>query len=642
MKKLLVVLALLCAPVFGQVYSEQAIQNTQGNWLKASPGAAVHVCLAASTMADCISGSAHATIYTDQNLNVSRTNPITADSNGNFTIFANPATYNMCVVGATTYCELISVPGNASNHITCPAAINGSIAAFTDTTTTSCDPSFLTDFAGNFTAQSGQFLGPVNGFITFIGGGSAPGTQVKYALPANSIRFVAPGTVSTPYYFVPPNVRCAVGQVWGMASETTDANGNKVDTYQCQNSAAGGVEAQVGGTDISNCTGGPPCSSPLLNFVAGSNVTITNTSGGNIQIAASTASAPQASNPSAPVLTTNGSAGSTSYTYLVVGCQDGPTCSYHSAASSTTAIATGNATLSGSNSINIKTYADTLYGYRCYNIYRTASAGTPSSTGKIASCVWKQFIDTGLAGDGATAPNTNTTVLDANGLTAPLPGCNKMPAAPWGIDGPPCSPNAMDDEFTWGGTFLPGDTNDPQWTWLHQGTATATLTNGMLSLSSATTAADSLSCLIQPLPSAPYKFVELGYDTTRLDIGNRRVAGFGFYESGTGKLELIHQNSQFDLMVTKWTSTTVVSANQLTGQLGSSSAPMTLQVSRDGSNNISFAHSQDGIVFATDVTVAVNNFFTTAPDNVAICLATNNAGTSQSVTMDVDYFRRTQ
>jgi hypothetical protein len=111
------------------------------------------------------------------------------------------------------------------------------------------------------------------------------------------------------------------------------------------------------------------------------------------------------STPSTPVITTGGTAGAQTWSYKVVATIPGALHSTASAAGSTT---TGNATLSGTN-FNIVTTTAMTGAIYC-NVYRTASGGTPSSTGLIGSVICGGAInDTGLAGDSSTAPATNTT-----------------------------------------------------------------------------------------------------------------------------------------------------------------------------------------------------------------------------------------
>lgn len=109
--------------------------------------------------------------------------------------------------------------------------------------------------------------------------------------------------------------------------------------------------------------------------------------------------------PLAPSLSTSGTAGSTSYSYKITAVlYDGVT---GTAASAVATIATGNATLTGTNKINLAIAP--VAGATYYVIYRTASGGTPSSTGRIGLTASTTFSDQGFAGDSSTPPTINTT-----------------------------------------------------------------------------------------------------------------------------------------------------------------------------------------------------------------------------------------
>jgi hypothetical protein len=113
---------------------------------------------------------------------------------------------------------------------------------------------------------------------------------------------------------------------------------------------------------------------------------------------------PALSDPSAPTVTAQGTTGATAYSYKVVAMhRHGQT-----AASAAGSVANGNATLSSTDFNRVTWTAVT--GATAYRIYRTASAGTPSTTGQIGVVgAVTQFDDTGLAGDSSTAPTVNTT-----------------------------------------------------------------------------------------------------------------------------------------------------------------------------------------------------------------------------------------
>lgn len=122
--------------------------------------------------------------------------------------------------------------------------------------------------------------------------------------------------------------------------------------------------------------------------------------------------------PAAPVVTPQGAAGVVTWTYKLVAIQSDGTTSAVGVAGST---AVGNAALN-STDFNQLTW-DAVTGADHYDIYRTVAGGTPSTTGKIGSTTLNQFNDTGLAGDGTTAPivaSDNLILLGADGITYPL------------------------------------------------------------------------------------------------------------------------------------------------------------------------------------------------------------------------------
>ena len=114
------------------------------------------------------------------------------------------------------------------------------------------------------------------------------------------------------------------------------------------------------------------------------------------------------STPGTPTITPQGTAGSTAYSYKVVARNATGTTDAGTAGSTST----GNATLDGTNYNRITWTAVT--NATGYEIYRTASAGTPATTGWISSLgAVTTLDDTGLTGDSTTAPTSNTTGLNS-------------------------------------------------------------------------------------------------------------------------------------------------------------------------------------------------------------------------------------
>lgn len=144
-------------------------------------------------------------------------------------------------------------------------------------------------------------------------------------------------------------------------------------------------------------------------------------------------------NVAAPTVTPTGTAGTTDYSYEVVAIP-----SYGGATSGAiTQTATGNATLSSTNYNALSWTAPTGgTGTISYNVYRTASSGSPSTTGLIASGLTAtSFDDTGIAGDGTTPPIVNVSLLYTVALPSItmaqtlknllLQGILPLPLGPW-------------------------------------------------------------------------------------------------------------------------------------------------------------------------------------------------------------------
>lgn len=125
MKRLLLLL-LLASPAYAQVYSQMAIQNTTGNWLKASPGALVYLCSISTTSNNCLAGIGTVPLYTDQTLTATTPNPITADGNGNYTLFATTGLYLQCIKAITSFCQDIQV-GGGQNFLLRTNSPNGTV-----------------------------------------------------------------------------------------------------------------------------------------------------------------------------------------------------------------------------------------------------------------------------------------------------------------------------------------------------------------------------------------------------------------------------------------------------------------------------------------------------------------------------------
>jgi len=129
----------------------------------------------------------------------------------------------------------------------------------------------------------------------------------------------------------------------------------------------------------------------------------------NLAYNASSFTATSIGSPSVFSVTPVGTTGVATWTYKVVGID---AAGNHTAVSGATSTTTGNATLNGTNYNAILLVGGA--GAVQYQIYRTASGGTPSTTGLIATVISVggnnyTYNDQGAAGDSSTAPTTATT-----------------------------------------------------------------------------------------------------------------------------------------------------------------------------------------------------------------------------------------
>ena len=171
-------------------------------------------------------------------------------------------------------------------------------------------------------------------------------------------------------------------QAWGMNAGATAQGWQTV-------SGSGAVSAGTAGdcvkyaSDDSVTDAGAPCG------------TVTSTNTGT-----------SLSNPSAPSVSTAGTAGSTSYSYVAVGLGANGYVN-HTAASPAGSISAGNATLSGTN-YNVVVLPSVTSAASC-DLYRSVGTATQGA-GKIWNGVCGSTVnDTGYYADGQTAPVSNTS-----------------------------------------------------------------------------------------------------------------------------------------------------------------------------------------------------------------------------------------
>jgi hypothetical protein len=210
------------------------------------------------------------------------------------------------------------------------------------------------------------------------------------------------------------------------------------------------------------------------------------------------------------------------------------------------------------------------------------------------------------------------------------------PGVPWTAmpgDKPPTALNAQNDEFDVG-TGL----NTTKWTWLNQGTATATQNgSGVLTIAVPLTATATSRALLQSAPSFPATV------TARMTAGFRMVnfsgAGLVLRDSATSRL--IHYNVGFvngqTISVDRWTNETTFSATArtklITGSATSEGAltPPYLRIDL-GAASANYYWSFDGVSWTFFVNETYAAFLT--PNQIGISVISN----SSAPAYDANYF----
>jgi hypothetical protein len=174
------------------------------------------------------------------------------------------------------------------------------------------------------------------------------------------------------------------------------------------------------------------------------------------------------------------------------------------------------------------------------------------------------------------------------------------------------------------------------WTWVNQGGATITQTNGTLFMTAPATGTDNLRLYLLSLPSTPFtRSIPLFAIFHR--NSSPSAGGLAFYESGTGKvvtLELVSSGSYtpYGFEVDTWNSPTSYNSTLASASIVTIGGPQWLRVSDDGANLAAYL-SSDGINWRSVWSAAITSVFTTAPDHVGIVMGIYNSGYTDFMTV---------
>jgi hypothetical protein len=205
-------------------------------------------------------------------------------------------------------------------------------------------------------------------------------------------------------------------------------------------------------------------------------------------------------------------------------------------------------------------------------------------------------------------------------------------------DEPPASPHAEDDEFT--SDTGPDGTAD--WAWANQGGASYAISSGRLRLTAPAGSGNNFRMLVRSIPGSG----SWRYEAKARLIGRFGVAvttggvGLMLRESATGKLRggfAYFDANLFRVFFGRYTNETTYSGEDYTypgvGQIAHYFA-----IESDGTD-LSFEWSPNGLDWAIITTAALNNHFTTAPDQIALVANADNA--SRDIIGAFEWFRRT-
>jgi hypothetical protein len=269
------------------------------------------------------------------------------------------------------------------------------------------------------------------------------------------------------------------------------------------------------------------------------------------------------------------------------------------------------------------------------------SGGAPTTNGFFITFTFT-YEETG----GVNTPNADEYVLGAKD-TVNLPSGVANPTAYFGVATAPATAGSLDDEFP--GSSLNIST---RWTWANQGTATATVSKSILTLSDTPQGSGSniIRYIYQIAPATPWQVTTGPLVLTEV-VSNFSAGGIVIQDGGTNRAILFGPqfavvNGGESLVIAQYTDLNTVSSAPWVSTYAFAKSRY-LQFKDDGVNH-TFYVSEDGINFY-QVWQQSRTAWLTTSNRIGLSVypdANSSAGTSttlpvQNISVSFDWFRRT-